>query len=498
MEPKAVGGQWLKERFNLVSFTLTHSSYIASYADVRVTSKGNIERHFAPYYKLHRPDDPLENLEFYLKYDDFSLDFIRTIFNHIPETEIVKYIETSPASKPGRKIGYLYEWLTGKELLLSRPVGGNYAELLDPAKYVTGEIGKNTRWRINDNLLGTPDYCPVVRRTPELKELLDQNLTQKIEKLKETFSGDIFTRATNYLYSRETRSSYEIEREQPSPDRMQKFVALLKQAGEEETEELLSESRLVHLQNAIVDPRFADTGFRDFQNYVGEAITLGHDQIHYICPPPSIVGSLMDGLKAVAAKTHMVPAEIRSGIISFGFVFIHPFEDGNGRIHRFLIHDVLTHGKIVPSGVIIPVSAHMLNNRKEYDGILEKYSRPLLQRIKFTKDDEGELAIINESEVEGYFRYPDLTDQCVYLVRAAHETAREEMPQELRFMQCYDEAKKAIQKIVDMPEKMINQMMTFLHQNKGILAKKRRDNFSKLTDQEIEQIQSVYRQVYEL
>lgn len=27
--------------------------------------------------------------------------------------------------------------------------------------------------------------------------------------------------------------------------------------------------------------------------------------------------------------------------IAFGFVFIHPFEGGNGRIHRYLIHHVL-------------------------------------------------------------------------------------------------------------------------------------------------------------
>lgn len=49
----------------------------------------------------------------------------------------------------------------------------------------------------------------------------------------------------------------------------------------------------------------------------------------------------------------------------------HPFLDGNGRIHRFLIHDLLTRDSLTEQGLIIPVSAHMLNNMKDYDAALE-------------------------------------------------------------------------------------------------------------------------------
>lgn len=70
--------------------------------------------------------------------------------------------------------------------------------------------------------------------------------------------------------------------------------------------------------------------------------------------------------------------------------------------------------------------------------------------------------------------------------------------EELTFVQRFDEAKRAVQQIVDMPDKYIAQMLTFLHQNKGIFPKRRREYFDKLTDIEIEQMQEAYRKIYEL
>ncbi len=72
------------------------------------------------------------------------------------------------------------------------------------------------------------------------------------------------------------------------------------------------------------------------------------------------------------------------------------------------------------------------------------------------------------------------------------------MPEELLFIQRYDEAKKELQRIVDMPDKLLNNMLMFLHQNNGIFPKRRREQFSQLTDDEIKNMQAAYRVVYEL
>ncbi|PWV49063.1 Fic family protein [Chitinophaga sp. S165] len=497
MDLKPAGSQWLKEKYNISGYTLTHCSFIGSNNAIEITNRGNIEQ---TYTKKYAPSEDMSvaHLEFSLKYDDLNLPFLGKVFEKIEREDIEKFIEVSPSGKYARRIGFWFEFLTGKQLKITKPITGNYIDLLDNNRYITGNIIKDPRWRINNNLLGTAAFCPVVRKTNKLKELLKQDITEKIEQLKTEFSSTVFYRAINYLYSKETKSSYEIEKEQPTPDRTEKFVTLLIQAGAEETEKLLDEQRLTQLQNAIVDSRFAAGGFRNFQNYIGQSLPGYIDMIHYVCPPPAFVPSLMSGLVDVSNRSTGIPPEIRAAIISFGFVFIHPFEDGNGRLHRFLIHDILVHDGVVPKGLIIPVSAHMLNNIRQYDSILEKYSKPLMQLIKYNKNKEGGIEVINPQEVEPYFRFPDLTDHCVYLAETIYATLKEDMPEELLFIQRYDEVKRALQDVVDMPDRDINLMILFLHQNKGIFPKRRRSQFSKLTDQEIERMQTEYRKIFEL
>lgn len=495
MNLKSAGNLWLQEQLGFKYVHLTHRSYIGSNDKIELTPNGEVNQIYGIKY-APAIDSVLSHLEFALKYDDLNLFFLKKVFESIGSEEILDYITQSPSSNYSRKIGFLYEFLTGTELDLKVNITGNYTDLLDPNNYITGDIIKIKRWRVNNNLLGTISFCPIVRKTNSLTHLLDLNIPLGIEQLKQTYTPEIFRRATNYLYNKETRSSYEIEKEKPSPQRMERFIHLLMQAGKESSEKLLSEERLIILQNVIVDPRFAASGFRDFQNYIGMNLPGYGEQIDYICPPTQFVASLMEGLKQIPGRTQTTPSVVRSAMIAFGFVFIHPFEDGNGRLHRFLIHDILVRDGIVPYGLIIPVSAHMVNHIKEYDQTLESFSKPLMRLIKYNKDHRGEITVVNPEEVEGYFRYPDLTDQCLFLAQTLKATLTEDMPNELLFIQRYDELKNEIQQIVDMPDKAINNMIVFLHQNKGAFPKRKRKDFEKLSDKEIEDMENVYQIIF--
>lgn len=497
MRLQTAGSLWLQEHFKLTRYVLTHRSYIGQNPKLELTPTGEVNQVYGPKYAPATNTVPA-HLEFSLKYDDLYLAFLKAVFYCASEAEIIAYVAAAPTGKYARKIGFLYEFLTGRQVRLPVTIGGNYVDLLEEEAYLTGREVKIKKWRINNNLLGTPAFCPVVRKTSALAQVLQHDLKQQVAQLKENYAPDTFSRAIQYLYNKETRSSYEIEKEKPSPERMERFIALLTSAGRVPGEQLLGEQNLTQLQNAIVDPRFAAQGFRDFQNYIGQSLPDYTELIHYICPPPAYVHSLMEGLKETVIKTEGSSALVRAAVISFGLVFIHPFEDGNGRLHRFLIHDMLVRDGVVPDGLIIPVSAHMLRHMREYDMALESYSRPLMLLVQYTKAANGELEVTNKDEVEGYFRYPDLTSQSVFLAQTIQATITDDMPQELEFIQRYDEVKRELQHIVDMPDKDLNLMILFLHQNKGVFPKRRRKDFAKLTDLEIERMEQAYQEVFEL
>lgn len=490
-----VGSEWLKQQLKLFDYELTHRSYIGTRNKMEVSPDGSVKQTYGPKYA------PAENsiaahIEFLLKYDDFSLEFLDAVFRKMDEDELTAFISASPNGRYTRKIGFLYEWLIGKILKLEFEPGGNYVDLLDKDRYIVGQIRRSSRWRINDNMLGGPNFCPIVRRTQALEEILVVDLKAEIEHLKAEYSPEIFNRATKYLYRKETKSSYEIEREKPSPDRINRFIAILYQAGKQPAAEVLEESNLTLLQNAIVDLRYAQPGYRDFQNYIGQTSYHMEEIYHYICPPPDMVHDMMDGLVSVEDRTIGISPIIRATIVAFGFVFIHPFLDGNGRIHRFLIHDMLIRDGLAEQGLIIPVSANMVNNLRDYDAALENYSKPLMRRIQFNSASNGEVTVTNSEDVAAYFRYPDLTMQSVYLAKTIQATIQHDLSDELFFLERYDELKAGLQNLIDMPDRRLNDAIVFMHQNKGVFPNRRKKHFPEITEDEFSEMERIYSEIF--
>jgi len=492
---KKIGLSWLQEKLNIKGFRLTHESYIGTTDKTEISSTNTVVRTFKSKYDV-KTDNPISHLEFSLKYDDLNLAFIKEVFSSVEHQTIVDYVKANPNRKYSRIIGFLYEFTGVKSIDVDITVS-NYEDILDSSKYITGSITKISKWKINDNLLGSKEYCPVIRKTTELKDLLDWNIQDEIENLKHKYSPEIFKRASYYLYKKESKSSSEIENEEPPQDRMDKFIVLLEEAGQRSFEESLSEEELVRMQNIIVDPRYADNGFRDFQNYVGQTMRDNTQKVHYVCPPPQFVKSLMKGLVDLNKKNSSTATIIKATMVSFGYVYAHPFEDGNGRIHRFLIHDILVRDGIVPNSTILPVSAQILAHMDEYDATLELLSKLIERKVKYDINDSGEMSVNNASDIEALFRYPDLTNHSVFLARAIQSTVTTDIPEELLFLQCYDEMKSNIQNIVDMPDKKVDRMILFLHQNKGKLASRKRNFYKELSDNEIEKMEQAYIQIFE-
>lgn len=480
---RPVGYQALVTRFNLEVMPHWHRSRVAMGGTHRiVVNEGITEETYPPSYW---PGDSLcDHLTFALKYDGVALAILAGIFTVADADEIAAFIRLTPTGKYSRRIWFLFEFLTGKQLPIQDVSSGGYVDLLDPDDYVVSlQPRQIRRQRINDNLLGVTGFCPVVRRTERMAQILEADLTGRCASLAASYSPDLLKRALGYLYTKETKSSFEIEHQKPNATRTERFIAQLQLA---ETENFCEKTRLIALQNRIVDPRFQDHDYRTTQNYVGETVVMQQERVHYICPKPSDLPKLMQGLVDTHTRmeSEQVHPVVHAGVIAYGFVFLHPFEDGNGRIHRFLMHNILARRGYTPKGIMFPVSAAILNHSERYDASLEAFSKAVMPLIDFDLNEQGEMTVHGETAV--WYAYPDLTFQVEALFGFIEQTIEYELVQELAFLAHYDAAKRGIQDIVDLPDRGIDLFIRCCLQNQGRLSeRKRHDHFAALSAQEI-------------
>lgn len=488
---RPVGYDALIARYGLQVIPHWHHSAISPSSIHRMRKDGpNV---FEVYAKVLAPEDSLGGqLEFSLKYDGVSLEILAALFAQVEPEEVAAYIRSKPTGKYTRRVWYLYELLTGRQLPLEDVASGNYVDLLENDLYYTSAPVRVRRQRVNDNLLGDARFCPIVRRTELLQAFEEKNLPLKCDEVLSAYPRELLKRALSYLYTKETKSSFEIERVRLDASRTERFVALLVLA---EKKDFFNKSDLIELQNRIVDARFRDPDYRQNQNYVGESVAWTEERVHFISPKPADLSGLMEGMYASHGRMGQsgLHAVIHAAAVAFGFVFMHPFEDGNGRIHRFLIHNILAHRKFTPPGVIFPVSAAMLGDPDAYGSALEAFSKALMPLVEYEMDDAGRVTVKNDTV--RHYRHIDMTVQAEALFGFIERVIGTDLAAELRFLRNYDATKRALQEIVDMPDRLIDLFIRLCLQNKGVLSgTKRRSLFEKLTDDEVARMQAAVRQ----
>ena len=181
--------------------------------------------------------------------------------------------------------------------------------------------------------------------------------------------------------------------------------------------------------------------------------------------------------------------------IAFGFVFIHPLSDGNGRIHRYLIHHILVRMGYTKRDMIFPISAAILNRIAEYQDVLEAYSSPRIDLIEWKPTSDHNVEITNETI--DLYRYFDATSQAGFLYECVEETIEKIIPEELDFLEKYDKMTNYINSVVTLPDTKVDLLIKFLNQNKGKLSKnKRTKKFDELTNDEINSIEEFYASLF--
>ena len=118
-------------------------------------------------------DDIIAHLEYALRAEGVELPVLSALFRVLPPEVLQGWVTDEPTGQHARRAWFLFEWITGERLDLADAERGPYAMVLDPARYYTIAGETSPRHRIRNNLPGTSDFCPLVRRTDRLTALLE-------------------------------------------------------------------------------------------------------------------------------------------------------------------------------------------------------------------------------------------------------------------------------------------------------------------------------------
>jgi len=489
-----LGYSFLIDYYRLKALPLSSYALIDSsiHGRRKRTNAGQYQELFEPAYK---PKDSLiGHLQFALRYEGLNLHVMALLFDQAGVTELCEWISTSPESRYARRACFLYEWITENSLPIDDPVPAraSYVPVVDVAQQFASNTGERLRrFRVLNNLPGSSMFCPMTDRSEYLQAMLEKDLKARTQKVLQRYEPGLLRRAAAYLYLKETQSSFEVEREKPSPQRQQRFADLLKQT---DTQEGLTVARLVELQNAVLDPRFHEYTWRSQQNWVGR--DLGYrKKVDFVPPRPENLANLMTGLLTLAQDfSNDVEPVVAATALAFGFVYIHPFMDGNGRIHRYLIHDVLAKAEFTPRGIILPVSAVILANLDDYVETLEHFSHSINQLTEYYPDTPDIPAQGNDAV---YFRFPDFTRQTEFLYRALERTVEEDLQKEINYLLGFDTAYKQLNEELDWPAHTLDLFIRVVEQNEGTLSRnKRQSNFDWMRKDEIKRAELVVQKAF--
>jgi hypothetical protein len=426
----AVGYEYLRQKMNLSALALKCPALVKPVTRItNINDCLSVPKNMAPADGAY-----LDHVLFALKHEGTNLAVLAQALPQIPAEHLLTELRRAPNGGYIRKAAFLWETFAGRELEAAPTAGGAVVPLFDPDRYYTGPSVRNARWRVDFNGLGSMRYCATVARTPTLSQLLDSDVLTRAREFIASLPAEMQDRALSWAYLHETQDSFAIEREAPSEDKAQRFVKLLRQAHERHP---LSEDYLVGLQNiCVTNPLDQAASYRSEQNHLQSGLR-GAIGVTYVPPPPDMLTGLMaEWLEfANAAPTEVNPI-IAASIISFGFVFLHPFMDGNGRLSRFLIHHALCSSGKLENGLLLPVSIAMKRQEQAYLEALQDFSKPVRERwqvrwldgMKYDFEFQGDVSI---------YQFWDATLAVEFIARMADLALEVELRQETLFLQRY-------------------------------------------------------------
>lgn len=416
----------------------------------------------------------LAHVLFALKHEGINLAVLAQALPMLAEQDLLAALTEAPGGTYIRKACFLWEAFTGRCLGYEEKAKGNAAPLFDPHRYITGPSVRSTRWRIDFNGLGTPHYCATIERTATITALLDYDVLGRSKALIRSLPPEMKDRAIQSAYLHETLDSFAIEREIPSQEKADRFVQLLRMAHEDHP---LTENYLVRLQTSTISNSYDMAAtFRRQQNRLSNGVR-GAAGVTYVPPEPDLCRELMKELMAFAnAAPKTIDPLVAGAVISFGFVFLHQFMDGNGRLSRFLIHQALCSAGALEDGLLLPISVAMKREEQRYLQVLQGFSRPAREFWSIGSPD-GDDANLQFKGDPSIYRYWNATDCVTFTLEMAKQAVEVELRKEVEFLQAYDSVVKAVDARFDVRGSDLSLLVRMCLDNRGKVSQHRREQF---------------------
>ncbi|MDE1999534.1 MAG: cell filamentation protein Fic, partial [Burkholderiales bacterium] len=163
------------------------------------------------YPEAMRPtSDLVGHLQFHLRHEIPNLEFLARLFAVTGGDDIQGWINAEPTGQYARRAAFLFEWITGSVLAVPQKLGGNYTDVIDDALVVAAsqsKVQKVQRWRVNNNLPGTPLFCPLVLKTGPVNQAVQLDVAELFGQLTNEFGEDLLLRAATWMTLRESKAS---------------------------------------------------------------------------------------------------------------------------------------------------------------------------------------------------------------------------------------------------------------------------------------------------
>jgi len=454
-----------------------------------------------------RPENK-EKLDFFLfrffKNKNFIFEIIslEKLFSLLSFEYIENLCNNNPNSVPARKIGFLYEQITWKNLNFIW-TKATYINLIDENIFYSFELWeKNKKFKIINNILGKINWFnPYIKKDSSFEKYIDFNYNSEIEKIISSKTEYLIEKSVWYLFLKETKSSYQIEWEEFDRAKNSKFLMALKKL---EIFENLNKQDIIKIHNSVMVNKKREDNFRNFNNYISSWNELMWEIIiDYVCPKKDdvdfLIQELLDFYKK--NKNNLNPILLASLVSSF-FVFIHPFSDWNGRTSRYLFHYILKDLWIWiyknNENIIIPISAYILNNRDDYYYNLDLLSKTFWQDINYEINDNWSIEIF-ENTLKNYL-YWDYTKLLLYFSKMFYNSFLLDFKKEIIFLEKYYNFIEKINSIFDFTHKEKWYIWKFLVNNNGKLSKSKKIFLEKqgliLEEKEIKKLEKIYLEIF--